>query len=154
MAVKKLIQAKRFIPLFCQRLAIDDQLLANGDVLAHLPRPVTLTFVELCYVADADAGPRLLDASRNGHARVLEQIIHEPAFPDHSAVRGRTPLWFGSLYGHLLVVSLLVEAGADKDKARQDGRTPLSIASRQGLLEVARLLCESGAVRTRRSTTA
>jgi ankyrin repeat protein len=90
--------------------------------------------------------------SRNGHLKVVQELLKAGADVEKGSNKGSTPLIFAAENGHLDIVEELLLAGVDFDKGNNDGYTPLIWAAAKGRLEVSRLLIEKGADLSKRAT--
>jgi len=104
----------------------------------------------------------LLYAARDGHLRIVRQLLEAGAAVDAADPNGITPLIMATSNERMAVARLLIEAGVDIDAADWYGRTALWSAidvrnldtpnppagngvDREGALELIRLLVERGA---------
>jgi ankyrin repeat protein len=94
-------------------------------------------------------------AAAEGHAEVLELLLHAGAEFRTPLPGGFTPLSFAVREGHIAVIRSLLKAGADVNEAMQPkslsgraparGTTPLILAVENGHFELAVVLLEAGA---------
>ncbi|CAH2275517.1 ankyrin repeat and SOCS box 13 [Pelobates cultripes] len=85
------------------------------------------------------------DASRNGQALQLKELIDSGICVNLVTVDSITPLHEACLNGHTHCVQLLLAAGAQVDARNIDGSTPLCDASAAGSLQCIKLLLDNGA---------
>ncbi|KAM4036128.1 ankyrin repeat and SOCS box protein 13 [Anomaloglossus baeobatrachus] len=85
------------------------------------------------------------DASRQGQALQLRQLIESGVCVNLVTVDSITPLHEACLQGHIQCVKLLLAAGAQVDARNIDGSTPLCDASAAGSLECMKVLLDYGA---------
>ena len=94
-------------------------------------------------------------AAAEGHAAVVEALLHAGADLRTPLPSGFTPLFFAVREGRLDVVRVLLKAGADVNEAMQPGRasgrapakgtSPLILAVENGHFQLAVALLEAGA---------
>jgi hypothetical protein len=123
-------------------------------------------------VEHTDRGHALREASKNGHAAVVQLLIQHGADVHaegdlalrwasqhgHTAVvqlllqngldvpfQGRGALRLSSLHGHTAVVELLLQHGLDVHDEDNDGRQAVDLASFSGHAEIVELLIQHGA---------
>ncbi|CAJ0938390.1 unnamed protein product [Ranitomeya imitator] len=85
------------------------------------------------------------DASRQGQALQLRQLIESGVCVNLVTVDSITPLHEACLQGHIQCVKLLLAAGAQVDARNIDGSTPLCDASASGSLDCMKVLLDYGA---------
>lgn len=87
----------------------------------------------------------LLEASRDGNARLATSLVQSGADVTNTGGQGDTALHWASYHGLLPLARLLIARGASVDARVRDGNTPLHQAAYRGHLEMVRLLVASGA---------
>ncbi len=66
---------------------------------------------------DAESRTALINASRNGHLKVVRALLQQEANVNAAAIQGRTALIYASREGHLEVVRVLLQQGANVNTA-------------------------------------
>jgi ankyrin repeat protein len=87
----------------------------------------------------------LLEALKNGHAKVGRFLIEKGAEVNVSDQFGRTPLFAAAVRGKTEIVRLLLAKGADVDPKQEKALNPLKTASERGNMEIVRILIDKGA---------
>lgn len=84
-------------------------------------------------------------AARNGHNRLVAQLLKNGASIEASDKHNRTPLHLAALYGRTSTVKLLLEKGAFVEAVNNNHETPLHLAAWNGQTSTVKLLLEKGA---------
>ena len=84
------------------------------------------------WYAEDDVEYGLLEAARDGDAKVVRALIEAGADVNEADAAGETPLFRAAGEGHEAVVKALIEAGADVAKGASDGTTPVCVAASRG----------------------
>jgi len=87
----------------------------------------------------------LLNASQEGNAEVVRQLLERGTEVNAVRTDGATPLFLASQNGHTEIVGLLLGAKADVNIANRNDATPLLMASGNGHTEVVKLLLKATA---------
>ena len=87
----------------------------------------------------------LMEAAREGHDQVVEELIREGAHANVKNTLQRTALYYASWNGHWNVVKRLLAAGADINVPDEWGATPLMKAAKEGRDEIMCELIRAGA---------
>ena len=95
--------------------------------------------------ANTTQGHELLDASRKGHASVVELLLASGTDPNLQDKYGDTALMIASIQGHVEVLKLLLAVEADPNLQDNMGWTALIRASAVGHVEAVKLLLAVGA---------
>ncbi|XP_031573746.1 mucin-5AC-like [Actinia tenebrosa] len=91
-----------------------------------------------------DLGKRLLEASRNGQADVVKQLMTNGA-PFTTDWLGTSPLHLAAQHGHTQTAEQLLRSGVSRDARTKVDRTPLHMAAQNGHLAIVDLLISFGA---------
>lgn len=113
-------------------------------------RLLAITVIVLCSGCSGPDPAALHDASRNGDATAVADLIRRGVDVNAVSEKGRTALHLAAREGHLAVVQQLLTAGATIDLSATNlssdvGMTPLHLASLFGHRECAAALIEAGA---------
>lgn len=92
-----------------------------------------------------DLNAELLDASLNGDANAISNLLAEGAEANSANGKGYSPLIGASRSGCVDCVRILLQAGADVNHVESDGWSPLTFASSGGAIDVINVLIENGA---------
>jgi len=90
-------------------------------------------------------GLSLIQAAREGHADVCQQLLDAGANVNQTGAEGCTPLMYAASRGHIEACQQLLNAGATVDQATTWGMTPLMAAAQDGHARICSLLLERGA---------
>lgn len=87
----------------------------------------------------------LHSASKEGHTRIVEELIARGANVHAKTLKGNTALHIASLAGHEPVVKVLIDNGADVDAQSVNGFSALYMAAQENYESIVKLLLASGA---------
>lgn len=87
----------------------------------------------------------LHSASKEGHVRIVEELIARGANVHAKTNRGNTALHIASLAGHEPVVRMLINNGADVNAQSASGFSALYMASQENHVQIVKLLLASNA---------
>ncbi|WP_336776241.1 ankyrin repeat domain-containing protein [Paenibacillus sp. MMO-58] len=88
---------------------------------------------------------QLLQASKDGHADKVRQLIQNGANLDVQDAKGRTPLMIATYNKDFAVAEVLTEAGADVNLRDGMLNSPFLYAGAEGYLDILRLTIDAGA---------
>ncbi len=94
---------------------------------------------------DGDGNTALMNASANGHVKVVKALLDAGAEVDEKDKWNGTALMYASANGHVEVAKALIDAGAKVDEKDNNGNTALILASSYGHVEVVKALLDAGA---------
>nr|XP_017241853.1 PREDICTED: ankyrin repeat domain-containing protein 65-like isoform X2 [Daucus carota subsp. sativus] len=93
-----------------------------------------------------ERGEAVLNASRSGHVKLVEQLLETDAKINYCDQYGLSPLHAAAIKGHKDVAMLLVEYGSELINSRDaDGHTPLHLAVQSGDQAMVEVLLNRGA---------
>ncbi|NXO37519.1 ANK1 protein, partial [Locustella ochotensis] len=84
-------------------------------------------------------------ASKEGHVKMVVELLHKEIVLETTTKKGNTALHIAALAGQQDVVRELVNYGANVNAQSQKGFTPLYMAAQENHLEVVKFLLENGA---------
>lgn len=140
--IKRQVQKKRNVSIFCQRLLHHDHIITDGDMWQDLGRPQEIQIMFAHYVNDyAD---QLLGAASAGNEEVAREVLCQLQDPNCLDSQKESPLWKACAAGHVSLAQLLHSADADLESRDVHGKTPLAAAAANNHLEVTHCLVHAG----------
>lgn len=91
------------------------------------------------------SGTLLHHASKNGHLRLVQELIHRGCDVNSENMHKETPLYYAVGHGHLEIIRFLITHGADINARCVQGRSPLHIGATSKSVEILQELLKNGA---------